>query len=142
MANYVLEGPRWGGGPMGTAGGIVGWAVDATVPASFVSVIRAAFADWTKAANISFKQLTTTYGAQITLTDSSIDGPNKTLGTTSYSYNGTVMASATVTFDSGEAGPHPAAQSSAAGGSSCFPWPSMRSVMPSASATTTMARPS
>lgn len=102
MANYVLEGPRWGGGPMGTAGGIVGWAVDATVPASLTDVIRAAFADWSSKANIAFKQLTTTYGAQITLSDGPIDGLNDVLGTTAYSYTGSAMMSADITFDSSE----------------------------------------
>ncbi len=65
MANYVLEGPRWGTGAVGTGGGTVTWAVDSTVSAGFTSQISAAFADWSSRANITFKQQASTSGAQI-----------------------------------------------------------------------------
>jgi hypothetical protein len=121
MANYVLEGPRWGSGPMGTAGGTVGWVLDATVPASFAGVIRAAFADWTSQANIAFKQLSNPYGAQITLAGSYIDGPGKVLGTAEYSYTGSSMASATVTFDTGDGWHHAGGGVFSSGGIDLYP---------------------
>ncbi len=102
MANYVLEGPRWGTGALGTGGGTVTWAVDSTVSAGFTSQIGAAFADWTSRANIAFKQQASTSGAQITFGLTPIDGLNKVLGTTNYTYSGQKMVSAAVTFDSGE----------------------------------------
>lgn len=102
MANYVLEGPRWGTGAVGTSGGTISWAVDSTVSAGFTSQISAAFADWTSRANIVFKQQASTSGAQITFSLSYIDGLNKVLGSTNYTYSGQKMVSAAVTFDSGE----------------------------------------
>ncbi len=102
MANYVLEGPRWGTGAVGTGGGTVTWAVDSTVSAGFISQISAAFADWTSRANITFKQQASTSGAQITFKLSYMDGLDKVLGTTNYTYSGSKMISAAVTFDSGE----------------------------------------
>jgi hypothetical protein len=102
MANYVLEGPRWGTGAVGTGGGTVSWAVDSTVSGGFTSQIGAAFADWTSRANIAFKQVASTASAQITFSLKPIDGLNKVLGTTDYTYSGQRMLSAAVTLDSGE----------------------------------------
>ena len=102
MAEYVLEGPRWGTGTAGTNGGSITWAVSASVPASFVPVIAAAFADWSAHAGIAFQQVAATAGPAIVFADSFIDGRSNTLGTTSYSYSGTRFLSASITFDSGE----------------------------------------
>lgn len=102
MADYVLEGPRWGGGAAGTSGGVVTWAVSGSVPASFLPVLASAFAGWTAQADIAFRQVSATAGANIVFADSAIDGPSNTLGTTNYTYAGTQFRAASVTFDSGE----------------------------------------
>ena len=102
MVDYVLEGPRWGTGNAGSSGGLVTWAMSGSVPASFVPVIAAAFADWTAHANIAFQQVSTTAGADIAFANSSIDGASNTLAVTSYGYSGAQFQSATVTFDSDE----------------------------------------
>ena len=102
VAAYVLEGPRWGIGAMGTSGGTVTWAIDSSVPAAFASDIQAAFADWSAHTNISFQQVASTLGAGIKFSDSYIDGLDKTLGYTNYTYSGQSFTSANVTFDSGE----------------------------------------
>ncbi|GJE40215.1 matrixin family metalloprotease [Methylobacterium persicinum] len=102
MVDYVLEGPRWGNGALGSSGGTVTWAVDPTVPASFVSVLQSAFATWASYANIAFQKVASTATAQIDFNVGSIDGLGNTLGYTNYSYSGQHMQSATVTFDSGE----------------------------------------
>ncbi len=64
--------------------------------------ISAAFADWSSRANITFKQQASISGAQITFNLSYMDGLDKVLGTTNYTYSGSKMISAAVTFDSGE----------------------------------------
>lgn len=102
MVDYVLEGPRWGSGSLGTGGGTVTWAVDQTVPDSFVGIIQSAFATWASAANIAFQKVASTAAAQIDFTVAGVDGLGSTLGYADYSYSGTRMQSATVTFDSGE----------------------------------------
>ncbi len=102
MADYTLEGPRWGTGPLGTAGGTITWAVDASVPASFDSVIASAFADWSSHGNIQFQQVSSTATAQIDFSDGYIDGTDNVLGQTNYSYSGNSLVAADIEFDSGE----------------------------------------
>jgi hypothetical protein len=102
MAAYVLEGPRWGTGVAGTGGGTVSWAADSSVPATFVSDIKAAFADWSAHASISFQQIDSAAGAQIRFSSSYIDGLNNVLGHTDYTYSGQSFISANVTFDNSE----------------------------------------
>ena len=60
MADFVLLGLKWGSTGLGTAGGIVTWAIDATIPASFRTVISSAFADWAHYANIQFQEVAST----------------------------------------------------------------------------------
>ena len=98
MANYVLEGPHWGSG----AGAVVTWAVDTSVPTSFVSEIARAFADWTSHAGITFLQAASVSAANISFSETAIDGLDNTLAQTSYSYQGASFTSARITFDSGE----------------------------------------
>lgn len=74
MVDYVLEGPKWGGPGLGTAGGVVTWAIDATVSASFLADIRAAFADWSAYGNIQFSQVSSTASSMIDFTFGAIDG--------------------------------------------------------------------
>src|SRR6476660_5249690 len=102
MADYVLEGPKWGSTGLGTAGGIVTWAIDATIPASFLTVISSAFADWAHNANIQFQEVASTASSQIDLSLRTIDGLNNVLGVTNYSYSGTNFTSASIKFDSRE----------------------------------------
>lgn len=102
MSDFVLEGEKWGGAAFGSAGGTVTWAVDNSVPAAFVAQISAAFADWARYGNIAFQQVSSTSPSQIDFSDAYIDGLNNILGETSYSYSGTHLQSAQITFDSGE----------------------------------------
>ena len=103
MAAYLLEGPRWGAGINGTGGGTVTWALDSTIPVAFAPVIRAAFADWSAHANILFQQAASPTSANVSFSERSIDGVDNILGQTDYSYSGRSLASAKITFDSGEA---------------------------------------
>ncbi|MDR7040169.1 hypothetical protein J2X36_004950 [Methylobacterium sp. BE186] len=102
MADYVLEGPRWGAGARGTSGGTVTWAIDAALPAAFAGIIQSAFATWSSVANISFQQVSSTASASIDLTQGLIDGIGNTLGYANYAFSGQRMSAATVTFDSAE----------------------------------------
>src|SRR3954451_6337083 len=102
MSDYRLEGAQWGAAALGTAGGIVTWAIDATVPATFLSDLRSAFADWALYANIQFRQVASTATAQIDFSLGTIDGIDKTLGETNYFFSGSRFTSAAVEFDSGE----------------------------------------
>jgi hypothetical protein len=96
MAAYVLEGPLWG------AGATVSWAIDGTVPASFLPGLSAAFADWSAHANITFVQAASPAGADIRFGNAAIDGLDTILGQTRYAYVGSRFTSAEITFDSGE----------------------------------------
>lgn len=102
MANYNLEGPKWGPAGYGSAGGTITWAVDATVPGSFVPVLTAAFADWSSHANIQFKQVSSTAQSQIDVTLVSIDGASNVLGYASYNYSGSSLTSVSIEFDKDE----------------------------------------
>ncbi|MGM4931730.1 FG-GAP-like repeat-containing protein [Tardiphaga sp. 619_E2_N8_5] len=102
MADYALEGPRWGTGGLGTAGGVVTWAIDSTIPSWFVPYITSAFLDWATYANITFQQVGSTASSQIDFTLGAIDGLNNVLGVANYSYSGTRLLSASIEFDSGE----------------------------------------
>ena len=80
MADFVLEGPKWGSTGIGTAGGIVTWAIDATIPASFLTALSSAFADWAHYANIQFQEVASTVSSQIDFSLGAIDGLNNVLG--------------------------------------------------------------
>ena len=102
MADYILEGPRWGAGARGTSGGTVTWAIDGTIPVSFVNIIQSAFSAWASYGNINFQQGSATSAANIKFTLDAIDGQSNILATTNYSYVDQTMKSATVKFDTGE----------------------------------------
>jgi hypothetical protein len=108
MADYSLLGYKYGASQTaGSAGGLLTWAIDSTVPASFVAVLTAAFNDWSGHANIQFRQVSSTASATITFTLAAIDGLNNTLGYGGSSYylgsGGINQAySGSVTFDSAE----------------------------------------
>ncbi|WP_375461108.1 matrixin family metalloprotease [uncultured Enterovirga sp.] len=102
MPNYALEGQKWGSPTFGTSGGVVTWAIDNSVPASFAETIRAAFDSWSAVANISFAQLGSVASSAIDFTFGSIDGPNRTLGVANYSFTGASFLSVVVTFDNAE----------------------------------------
>ncbi len=102
MADYLLEGPKWGAAGLGSAGGVVTWAIDASVPSTFLSDLSSAFADWATYANIQFQQVASTTAAQIDFSLGTIDGIDNTLGETNYLFSGSQFTSAAVEFDSGE----------------------------------------
>ena len=102
MADYVLEGPKWGSSGVMAAGGTVTWAIDATVPLNFIPVLDSAFDDWSAYANIQFREVNDFQSAQIDITLGAIDGLGGVLGITSYRFSGATLNSATVELDSGE----------------------------------------
>lgn len=108
MADYDTFGFKYGTDTTpGSAGGVLTWAVDSTVPAYFTSVLASAFADWSSHANVQFQEISSTASATIKFTLSAIDGLNNTLGEggSSYYYSSSGLNKAytgQVTFDSGE----------------------------------------
>ena len=102
MADYLLEGPKWGAAGLGSAGGVVTWAIDASVPSTFLSDLSSAFADWATYANIQFQQVASTAAAQIDFSLGRIDGIDNILGETNYLFSGSQFTSAAVEFDNGE----------------------------------------
>src|SRR4051812_13489470 len=102
MADFILEGPKWGSAGLGTSGGTVTWAVDATVPGSFLPVISSAFGDWAHYANIQFQEVASAASSQIDISLGAIDGLNNVLGESNYFYSGSKFTSASIEFDSGE----------------------------------------
>src|SRR3954451_15625845 len=102
MADFILEGPKWGSGGLGTSGGIVTWAVDATVPGSFLPVISSAFGDWAHYANIQFQEVASAASSQIDFSLGAIDGLNKILGESNYFYSSAKFTSAFIKFDIAE----------------------------------------
>lgn len=103
MADYNLEGPKWGAfTTLGTAGGLLTWAVDATVPASFVTTLSDALNDWAQWANVQFRQIASTAAANIGFSFGANDGSDGTLADTTYYYRGAAMTHADITFDTSE----------------------------------------
>ena len=88
MADFVLEGPKWGSAAFGKPGGTVTWAIDATIPTSFLPEIRSAFADWADHANIQFQEVASTVSSQIDFSLGAIDGLNHVVAQTNYFYSG------------------------------------------------------
>lgn len=84
MADYVLEGPKWGSGMLGTSSGTVTWTLGASVPSFVDSTLATAFSDWTKWANVQFQEVAST-AADISFSFGAIDGPDNVLGQTDYS---------------------------------------------------------
>lgn len=101
MTAYALEGPKWGPSQLGTSATVT-WAAESSLPAAFLSDIRAAFTDWASQAGLTFKQVASTSGANIKLGEAYIDGLDNVLGETDYTYSGGSFTSAEITFDSGE----------------------------------------
>jgi len=108
MADYSTYGFKYGSSTVaGSAGGLLTWALDTSVPAFFAPILKAAFDDWTAHANIQFQQASSIAGATIKFTLSAIDGLNNTLGTggSSYYLSSTGLNKGfqgQVDFDSGE----------------------------------------
>lgn len=97
MANYALEGPRWGG-----SSPVVTWTFDATVPASFESEIAGAFKLWSDVADIGFQRVANGSPAGITFTLGPLDGAGGTLGLANYAFSNGIITSARITFDTAE----------------------------------------
>ncbi|WKA26583.1 matrixin family metalloprotease [Bradyrhizobium roseum] len=103
MANdFSLEGAKWGSPELGTAGGIVTWAVDDSISQTEMQSINAAFAEWSEVANIQFQQVSSTTESDIDFSEGAIDGASNILGVTSYSYSGGQLQSADIEFDSAD----------------------------------------
>jgi Matrixin len=103
MANdFSLEGAKWGSPEVGTAGGTVTWAVDASISQTEMQSINAAFAEWSEVANIQFQQVSSAAESDIDFSEGAIDGASNVLGVTSYSYSGGQLQSADIEFDSAD----------------------------------------
>jgi Matrixin len=102
-ADYTLENVKWGtSGVDGTPGGTVAWSLFGGFGSEFRSEVQAAFEKWSAVANVQFVELADNQNADIDLSWASIDGPGNILGQTGYYYNGGLLSSATIQFDSGE----------------------------------------
>jgi Matrixin len=100
--DFSLEGAKWGSPELGTAGGTVTWAVDESISQADLQSINAAFAEWSKVANIQFQEVSSTAVADIDFSNSAIDGAGNVLGVTGFSFSGGQLQSADVQFDSGD----------------------------------------
>jgi Matrixin len=100
--DFSLEGAKWGAPELGTAGGTVTWAVDESISQADLQSINAAFAEWSKVANIQFQEVSSTAVADIDFSNSAIDGAGNVLGVTGFSFSGGQLQSADVQFDSGD----------------------------------------
>ena len=100
--DFSLEGAKWGSPELGTAGGTVTWAVDASISQTELQSINAAFAEWSEVANIQFQQVASTAESDIDFANSALDGAGNVLGVTGFSYSGGQLQSAEIQFDSGD----------------------------------------
>lgn len=100
--DFSLEGAKWGSPELGTAGGIVTWAVDNSISQVELQSINAAFAEWSEVANIQFQQVSSTADSDIDFSNSALDGAGNVLGVTGFSYSGGQLQSADIQFDSGD----------------------------------------
>lgn len=100
--DFSLEGAKWGSPELGTAGGIVTWAVDDSISQVEMQSINAAFAEWSEVANIQFQQVSSTADSDIDFSNSALDGAGNVLGVTGFSYSGGQLKSADIQFDSGD----------------------------------------
>ncbi|WP_457492019.1 matrixin family metalloprotease [Tardiphaga sp. P5_C7] len=102
MADYALEGAKWGSAALGTPGGTVTWAIDNTIPSWFVPYLTSAFSDWSTYASITFQQVDSIASSQIDFALGAIDGLNNVLGVANYNFSNGRMLAAAIKFDSGE----------------------------------------
>jgi hypothetical protein len=100
--DFSLEGAKWGSPELGTAGGIVTWAVDNSISQVEMQSINAAFAEWSEVANIQFQQVSSTADSDIDFSNSALDGAGNVLGVTGFRYSGGQLKSADIQFDSGD----------------------------------------
>ncbi|MCC8965152.1 matrixin family metalloprotease [Bradyrhizobium sp. Pear76] len=114
MADYVLEGFKWGSSALGTASGEIDWSFatanltgqfiqfDSFLTGMFQTEIREAFDRWESAANIDFHEVTDAAANQIRLGLSHIDGPNNIVGQEQSSYFAGSEIASDITFDMDE----------------------------------------
>jgi hypothetical protein len=98
--DFSLEGAKWGSSELGTAGGTVTWAVDDSISQTDLQSINAAFAEWSKVADIQFQAVSPTADADIDFSNSAIDGASNVLGVTGFNFSGGQLQHADVQFDS------------------------------------------
>ncbi|HYH23386.1 MAG TPA: matrixin family metalloprotease [Azospirillum sp.] len=114
--DYVLEGPKWGDGGMGTSGGTVTWSFAeynydsretfgstlTFLPSGYQALAQQAFNAWEQVANIHFVKVADGADVDIRLGGGSIDGSGGTLATAHYMYRGSTMTQSDIVFDSSE----------------------------------------
>ncbi|HEY0833616.1 MAG TPA: matrixin family metalloprotease [Azospirillum sp.] len=117
QVDYVLEGPKWGDGGMGTSGGTVTWSFAeynygdretfgstfSFMPGGYQALVQQAFDAWEQVADIRFVQVTDSADVDIRLGGGSIDGSGGTLATAHYMYRGATMTQSDIVFDTSEA---------------------------------------
>ena len=114
MADYTLEGFKWGSALDGTGAGDVTWSLATAnhssqayqytgfLTGAFQQQVEKAFARWASVANIHFVESADTPNNDIRLGLNAIDGLGSTLGETDTTYSAGVALSADIEFDSGE----------------------------------------
>lgn len=111
MADYALEGFKWGSSALGTASGEVDWSFatanyagqffqfDSFLVGMFQTEIREAFDRWEAVANIDFHEVSDAAANDIRLGLSHIDGLNNIVGEDQSSYSGGSEIASEITFD-------------------------------------------
>jgi hypothetical protein len=115
MADYVLEGPKWGAASPGAGGGTVYWSFanpanghkfydwDSSITGEFQTEVERAFADWQSVANIQFVEVPDSPDVNIRLGFDAIDGTGNIAGETQYSFGSDNRLQAVeIRFDSNE----------------------------------------
>src|SRR3954471_15657492 len=115
MADYVLEGPKWGAAPFGSGGGTIYWSFanpanghkfydwDSSITGEFQTEVERAFADWQSVADIHFVEVADSPDVNIRLGFDAIDGIGNIAGETQYSFGADNRFHAVeIRFDSGD----------------------------------------
>ena len=115
MADYVLEGPKWGSAPFGAGGGTVYWSFadlanghrfydwDASITGQFRTEVEQAFSRWQSVANIRFIEVADSSSVNIRLGFDAIDKTGGIAGETQYTFgSNNRFQTAEIRFDNNE----------------------------------------
>src|SRR3954451_1222157 len=115
MADYILEGPKWGSAPFGAGSGTVYWsfadlanghgfyAWDASITGQFRTEVEQAFSRWQSVANIRFVEVADSSSVNIRLGFDAIDGTGGIAGETQYTFGSdSRFQAAEIRFDNNE----------------------------------------
>lgn len=113
MADYTLNGMKWGSQPFGSGGIVIRWSFGhygetpfadehAITESGYRALVRQAFDAWEAVADIDLVEVESSANTDISVSWAGIDGHGKAVGTTYYAYNGTRMTDAAVYMDTAE----------------------------------------